>query len=488
MMSAGTHAGAVAAGHELTGQTAVEVLKSGGNAFDAAIAAAWMACVCEPVLASPGGGGFAMTHQADGSTRLYDFFAQTPRTKRADAADFRQVFADFGTAVQGFHIGQGATATPGMVPGLFRLNTELGSWSMQDLVHPAVLAGRTGVRMTRFQRFLNTVIEPILIASHQAAALFVPDGRHPAVGEMVTNPGLSAFLELLGQNGLPGYQGGKVLECMLERQLVRGHLGEPDFSGYQVERRQPLVASICDATVYMNPLPSAGGTLIGHTLAHISGTDGPSIAGALDATDKARRDTGGNLKALARQDNPPSYRGTTHISVIDRAGNACAMTLSNGEGNGELVGPFGFMLNNMLGEEDVNPFGALGWKEDIRMSSMMCPCVALGQDGSVVALGSGGSNRIRSAILQVLLRLLADGLPVEQSIAAPRLHVESGHLDFEDLPGLSGRTELTTSFPDHLAWPEPNLFFGGCHMVRRTVDGRFEGAGDPRRGGVFLHA
>ena len=128
---------------------------------------------------------------------------------------------------------------------------------------------------------------------------------------------------------------------------------------------------------------------------------------------------------------PASYLGTTHISVLDRNGNACAVTTSNGEGNGELVPGFGYMTNNMLGEEDVNPHRNGEWPLDVRMSSMMCPSIVCHQDGSLTALGSGGSNRIRSAIFHVLVRLLRRGFSLEKAIRAPRLHIEAGRLDIE---------------------------------------------------------
>src|SRR5262249_20066293 len=121
-----------------------------------------------------------------------------------------------------------------------------------------------------------------------------------------------------------------------------------------------------------------------------------------------------------------AHRGTTHVSVIDRDGNAAAASLSNGEGNGSIVGSFGFMLNNMLGEEDLAPDGLGSWRDGVRLSSMMAPTIILQPDGAVIALGTGGSNRIRTAILQVAVNLLDHGMSLEDAVQAPRLHVEKG--------------------------------------------------------------
>ncbi len=127
---------------------------------------------------------------------------------------------------------------------------------------------------------------------------------------------------------------------------------------------------------------------------------------------------------------PVAVRGTTQISVIDAEGGAASLSVSNGEGSGYVLPGTGIILNNMLGEADLNPEGSLGWPTDARMSSMMTPAIVLDDTGAVTALGSGGSNRIRTAVLQALLNLLAFGMPLEEAIAAPRLHVEGDKLEF----------------------------------------------------------
>jgi len=184
------------------------------------------------------------------------------------------------------------------------------------------------------------------------------------------------------------------------------------------------------------------------------------------------------------QSHPAAYRGTTHVSVIDGQGNAAAISMSNGEGNGFIVGNFGFMLNNMLGEEDLASGNLEAWREGTRLSSMMAPTIMLEPDGTITALGTGGSNRIRSAILQVAANLLDRGMSLEEAVEAPRLHVErDGTVSFE--PGLPD--EASSAFcklgEKAHAWPDRNLFFGGVHAARRRGDGNMEGAGDPRRGG-----
>jgi len=123
-----------------------------------------------------------------------------------------------------------------------------------------------------------------------------------------------------------------------------------------------------------------------------------------------------------------------------------------------------------------------------RLASMMTPVVAVLGDGSQVALGSGGSNRIRSAILQVLVNVFEYGLALEDAVAAPRLHLEGDHLNIERGFSDAALTALEAEWPGVEQWEENNLFFGGVHAVRRSSNGKFSAAGDPRRGGAVVFA
>jgi gamma-glutamyltranspeptidase/glutathione hydrolase len=144
------------------------------------------------------------------------------------------------------------------------------------------------------------------------------------------------------------------------------------------------------------------------------------------------------------------------------------------------------MLNNMLGEDDVCPSGPHAWPEDQRLSSMMAPSAITRDDGWFAVTGSGGSKRIRSAILQVVSNMIDFGMSPEAAVTAPRIHVEPGQINLESgLPG-AGRSMLAERFPSVIAWDQRNMFFGGCHTVARAPDGALTGVGDPRRDGVVL--
>jgi len=491
--------GAIAAGHPLTAEAGAEILADGGNAFDATIAALWMACVCEPVLASPGGGGF-ITVQADGRCRVLDFFVTAPRRKRPDYdIEFSEVTVDFGTATQAFHIGAGSTAAPGFVPGLFALHAQLGSLPMRRLVEPAVAAAKAGVAITPLQAYLFTVVAPIYRWTPEAAALFSASGTMPADGETFANPALADALDAIGREGLRIATEGEIAAAMATVSADHGgHLTFDDIAGFAVAMREPLTETLAgrgggDWRIALNPPPALGGALVTAMLREIAAdgadpADPVALARVIEAVDRFWRedptDPGRLIGTPAAKPSQAAPRGTTHVSVIDADGNAAAATVSNGEGNGRLVPGCGFMLNNMLGEADLNPRGFHGWTPGARLGSMMTPGIATRPDGTMVAFGSGGSNRIRTAILQALLGRCAAGVPLAAAIDAPRLHVESGHLDFEDLFDAGDRERLTDAFVDHRAWPDRNLYFGGVHAVERDARSRLTAAGDPRRGGA----
>lgn len=495
--------GAVAAGHPVAAEAAAEILADGGNAFDATIAALWTACVVEPVLASPGGGGFLMARGDTGPVALYDFFVDTPGVKRPqDAIEFTEIQADFGTATQSFHIGAGASATPGFVPGLFAVHGERGRLPMRRLVEPAVRAARDGVAITPFQAYLAEVVAPILTWTEEARALFAPDGALIKADALFRNHDLADALEAIGSEGARLATEGEIAAAMAQMTQEAGHLQREDLARYAPARREPLLRRLAGWNVALNPPPALGGALIAAMLAevdHRAVRDASSFALAVDRIDRHWRIVPADPYRLLGETNPDQYlmnqsgsvnyggiatRGTTHVSVVDEDGNIAAATVSNGEGNGRIVPGCGFMLNNMLGEEDVNPGGFHTWRPKHRLASMMAPTIASRVDGSLLALGSGGSNRIRTAVLQVLMRRLRDEKKLKDAVEAPRLHVEKGHCDFEDFFAGDIRQALAAAFRHHRAWPERNLFFGGVHAVERNPRGRFSAAGDPRREGA----
>ena len=154
---------------------------------------------------------------------------------------------------------------------------------------------------------------------------------------------------------------------------------------------------------------------------------------------------------------------TTHVSVLDADGWACAVTTTNGEGSGLVVPGTGIHVNNMMGEQDLSPAGWFTHPPGRRLPSMMAPTIVLDDGSPELVLGSAGSNRIRSAIVQVIVNAIDRGMDAQAAVDAPRLHFEDGLVYAE--PGIdAGALEA----PAQVAWfRDRNLFFGGCQAVER---------------------
>ncbi|MDP6574056.1 MAG: gamma-glutamyltransferase [Rhodospirillales bacterium] len=515
--------GAIAAGHPETARAAGAILEEGGNAFDAALAAMCVACVAEPVLASLGGGGFLLARRGAGEIDVFDFFTHTPKRQRAEAeVEFFPVLADFGTATQEFHIGMGSMATPGAVKGLFEAHRALASMPMSRIVEPAVSLARRGVPINRLQAYILGVVGRIYVSNAECRALFGgadENDRPTGEGGELRMPAFADTLEALAREGEDLFYRGEVARRIAEDcRTGGGLLSMDDLACYGVERRRPLTIAALGARLFTNPPPSSGGILIAFALELLRGENPRALgfgsaayverlADVMAMTNKARLESrlhehdaanaaetllDPDLLAVYRREvrgHPAASRGTTHISIIDAGGNAASLSLSNGEGSAYIVPGTGIMLNNMLGEEDINVGGFHQWPEDARMSSMMAPSLIVGDAGDMVAMGSGGSNRIRTALLQVMLNLRAFDMPLAQAVGSPRLHFEEGLLSIEDDFGEAESAALAQAFPDAELWAERNMFFGGVHAVRfEPATKHFDGAGDPRRGGVTVIA
>ena len=511
----GNQRGAIAAGHPLTVEAGLEMFRLGGNAFDAAIAAMFASWVTEPALTSPGGGGFCLAHPQSGDNILFDFFTQTPKVKRPQAeSDFYPVMVDFGGVQQEFHVGLGAIATPGSLDGALHIHKRLGRLPLTEIAAPAIQFARNGVAISPFQHYVLELLEPILTASPAMKSVYEPQGQLLGVGDICVMRDLANALEFVVEEGAIALREGDIAQLVVKDCREHGgHLTLDDLQQYRTIERQPLAVNYRGRTLLSNPPPSFGGTLIAFCLKLLERVDMQSLGfgsqAHLEVLATAMRQT-----VLARSDrlndriqregiaeeflapelldiyaagmaNPASKLGsTTHISAIDRDGNAASITASNGEGSGYAIPGTGIMLNNMLGEDDLNPDGFHRWPPDVRMSSMMAPTIVLHRGQPEFVLGSGGSKRIRTAIAQAISNLVDFGMSVERAVSSPRLHWDEGKLNVE--PGFEDfdPERLADVLGDRIVpWDNQNMFFGGVHTVASGRDGQFSGAGDGRRDG-----
>ena len=514
--------GVAASGSAEVSRTAVDILEAGGNAFDAALGALCTAAIAEPLLVSLGGGGFLLALPDGDKPRVYDFFCQTPGRRRPESElDFYPILANFGTAEQEFHIGVGSMAVPGVIAGIFEAHRELGSMPLPEIMAPAIELARSGVLVDDFHHYIIRILRPIMQATERSFALYespAHPGRLIREGEMLRNPAAAGALEALAAEGQDlFYRGEWAQQLARDNREHGGQVTLEDLADYRVERREPVVFRYRGARCAINPPPSPGGCLVAFALGVMSDWDSSgdswgSRAHALNllrgmraasvARHRYHAETGMDLASMEQLLGEATVRewqraldlhslfsrGTTHISVADARGNIASLTASNGEGCAYVLPGTGIMLNNMLGEEDLNFGGFHRWKEGARLASMMSPAIAELADGTRFALGTGGSNRIRSAITQVLSNLLDFGMAPADAVAAPRMHLEGEMLSIEAGYGEDTVAALRAAAPRIHLWPERNLFFGGVHTVSIKHGGIFDGAGDPRRGGVVAFA
>ncbi|MEO2082842.1 MAG: gamma-glutamyltransferase [Desulfurobacteriaceae bacterium] len=500
--------GVVAAGDRFTAEAAAEILRVGGNAFDAAVSACFAAPMAEPALTSVGGGGFLLAVSPDSPPLLYDFFVDVP-PKRLESPEFYPVYVDFGDTVQEFHVGAGSVAVPGFVAGLLRLHEERGKLSLKEVLSVAIDYARNGVTLSPLQASFVKLLEPIFTATEESRRIFAPDGRLIDSTRPFKNPDYAEFLELLAEEGQWVFYEGEIADRIEEISKERGGLlRKEDLSRYKVVERKPLSFSFKGRKVYTNPPPSSGGILIAFTLKLLDSVElktwgsvehVSSLIESMRVTSKFRSwfvdgklHEEGIESLLEDKELIESFRklfkgklnlwgNTTQISVIDSEGNGVSVTTTNGEGSGVVIPGTGVMLNNMLGEEDLNPLGFFKWPPYVRLPSMMSPTALFNGNRVELLLGSAGSNRIRSAVVQVILNYVLFQKEIKEAVSLPRLHYERGEVFME--PGFPEEAvkEVMKHYRTTL-FSDKNLFFGGV----QAVTGDYAAAADDRRGGAVI--
>lgn len=455
--------------------------------MDAAVAAAFAATVCEPGLASLGGGGFLLVDDQDESV-VYDFFVDAPGQGRAPDAHpphMERIVIGFAATDQAFHAGLGSVAVPGTLDGLLDAHRAQGRLPLAEVIAPARAYAADGFELEPMQEVVFRLLSGIISLSRECRATYFPDGDRPRAGDIVTNRRLAEVLEGIGAGQITRFADLPGMDDLLESMRGAGAaLTRADVDAYTTHHRAPLLVSHNDAELLTNPAPALGGPILAAATVLLSGSgeavgeDPEGVARVVEALREATRQE----KAAHSAGTAIARKGTTHVSVADSDGMAASLTQSNGSCSGIMVPGTGIHLNNVMGEEDLHPAGLHHASPGERISSMMAPSVLHLKDGSRVALGSGGSERIRSALLTVIVGLADRGLSISDAVRQPRLHWDGRIIQAE--PGLrqSTLTRLRQIAPV-AEWSEPDLFFGGVHVVRRAADGTTEAVGDARRGG-----
>ncbi|WP_130510580.1 gamma-glutamyltransferase [Krasilnikovia cinnamomea] len=461
-------AAGVAAAHPATAEAGLQILRAGGTAADAAVAAVLATCVAETIYTGLGGGGFATYYDAStGTATCLDFFVAVPGTD-GDIEPDSMVAVDvfFGGVPQVYAIGGASVAVPGVPAGCGELHRRWGRLPWPELVAPAIDLARTGVILPAAQARTLASCAPAL-AYGEGGAVYAPNGQLMQGGELLFHPGLTTALEGLAAEGPAVFYTGAFSKILVD--AVRadgGNLGPVDLATYQV---------------YETPVDHA--RLAGHRVhaRHDLNRTVDTIAALPPDVARLPRPERAVAVATALRDRGRQRVGdTTNVAVVDAAGNACVVTTTLGLGAAVWLPGLGVNMNSMLGEgELLTPDLAPG----LRMSSNLCPMVVTdAEDLLTVAVGSAGASRIRTALVDTLLGVLVDGLDLQQAVARPRFHVVGDTVHAEAGYPEAELAALADAGWTINRWPDIDHYFGGVTGV-----GPGGAAGDPRRGGAGLH-
>ncbi len=464
--------GAVSSAAPAATEAGLEMLRAGGNAADAAVATALALAVVHPTAGNLGGGGFAVA-RFGGDVQTLDFRETAPAAATADM----YLDSKGDPRPEASLVGPLAAGVPGSPAGLYELHSKYGKLPWPDVVAPAIRLAREGFVVTRrLERSLGARAE-LLQRFPETAAVWLPNGASPAAGSVMKLPELAATLEGYASRGPTAITEGPIAAAV--EMVARRHGGilrAADLAAYRPVWRDPVRFSAFGWQMASMPLPSSGGIILGetcgilerlgwseyprfgadrfHLLAEVwrrayadrvllgdprtSQASAPQLlSGAwLDQRAKEIRANKASDSERVRawsRDATGESKETTHLSVMDGAGNAVSLTttLNGAFGCGLLVPGAGFLLNNEMDDFATVPgrpnmFGLIQGEANAvgpgkRMLSSMTPTVAW-NGRKVIVLGSPGGSRIPTATAQVLLNLIADGDPLQTAVDRPRIH------------------------------------------------------------------
>ncbi len=492
---------------------AMAIAEAGGNAVDAAIAAICVASVTEVGIVSPMGGAYINIWAPGQEPVVLDAYVEMPGR---DASP-----EQFGGGLRGFHMdyyggfdvygGHGAVATPGMFAGLDEASKRWGALPWREVVMPAAHVARAGWPLGTASEFYLRHSGGNLFEWDPDTRAFMTQGGHgpaPRLGEIVRSLDLASTLEVIANEGVETLYEGELARLIADDMAERGGiLGLRDLSSYRTAVRSPLRTRLGGWDVAVNAPPSIGGpvlTAMLRLLADRHERDGNTRASdvleiqhtvleyrrrAIDASEDLET-AGKELIRTLEELGPDGLEAistspeTIHVSATDGTGLCCAITTSAGYGSGVTVPGTGLMLNNALGEPELNGRGLHALPPGTRLASNMAPSTARRDDGTMLAIGSPGADRITTALMQVMGGICLDGKSLQEAIDQPRLHVafdESGaphveHEQGEQILAAVERSGLPAVPHERIA-----MYFGGVGATSMTSNGVLEAAGDPRR-------
>jgi gamma-glutamyltranspeptidase / glutathione hydrolase len=464
--------GLVVADSPLATKAGMEILERGGNAVDAAIATALALSVVDQASSGLGGGGFMVIYDAkERRAHALDFRETAPEAAR------KELYIKDGKPAPSLSLAGGlAVAVPGEVAGLLAAFKRLGSLPLPALAAPAIKYATEGFPLEAALRFAIDRQQGAMKKSPDLARIFLPKDEVPAEGELIRQPELGETLKAIVSQGTEVFYQGWIAQAIVDTVKKEGGiLTLDDLKNYKAVWREPLIGQYRKRTVIAMPPPSSGGVALlqmlgvleGHTLNKLPHNEGTYLQLLAEAMKHAFADRAqylgdpdfvkAPLAMLMSKDyvawirgrispvktQPPKFYGlvnfkaeqggTTHFSVVDRFGNAVALTQSVNTrfGSKVLAAKTGIVLNNTMDDFAIHPsgnvYGLVGNEANAlqpkkRPLSSMAPTILLQGERPEIVVGGAGGPRIISATLQTILNLIDFQMPVKEAVGSPRIH------------------------------------------------------------------
>ena len=529
--------GVVAAAHPLAAQAGLEVLKNGGNAFDAAIATSFMLNVVEPNASGMGGGGFAVIYTAkDKKTYFIDYREMAPAQAQPDFyLRFEGKARDVATVTGYF-----ATGVPGQLRGMEMLHGKFASMKWADLMAPAIKQAEAGLPVTKA---LNGMVMDNLDRFEKYSpslavfkSIFFKDGLPVQEGDVVKNTALTESLKKVAAGGADVFYKGEIADKIdaFYAKNASGWITKADLAKYQAKMREPVKGTYRGYTLVTSPPPSSGGLTLVNMLNIMEGYDVAKMGRSstdflhtfLEAqklafadrnkymadsdfadvpmagmTDKAYAAERRKLIDMERANNAvkfgdPAKRSagsTTSFSVVDKDGNMITVTQTINDffGSGVIVDGTGIIMNDEMDDfVSGNPDHSNAPAPGKRPLSSITPVIVLKDGKPFMTLGSPGGPRIITAIAGILMNVVDFKMDLQSAILTARLHNPNAAVSQLEKPVLEYK------FKEHMdvavreleqrghklnLRPELSLYFGGAQGIMLLPDGSLHGAADNRR-------
>ncbi len=520
--------GAVVSAHPLASMAGVEMLKKGGNAIDAAIATQWALAVVYPGAGNIGGGGFMVARLKDGKNLALDYREAAPGKAYRD-----MYLDDKGNAIdEKSRDGHLAAGVPGTVAGLFA-SLQYANLPMRVLIQPAIDMAEKGYVITEKEAQSLNALRPDFIKHNTKLPVFVKQSSWKK-GDTLVQKDLAATLRRIQKNGVKGFYEGETARLIVdEMNRGKGIITLSDLKNYTAKFRDPLIFNYRGYQVMGMPMPSSGGLLLNQMLKMTEpfniGAMGFQTPGSVQLmteierrayADRARYMGDADFykvpvaelrseaylqqrmadykpgiagsSQITREGVVPGYESeeTTHLSVIDREGNAVAVTttLNGGYGSRTVVGGAGFLLNNEMDDFSARPgspnmFGAVGGKANAiepgkRMLSSMAPTIVLNNNQPYLVVGTPGGTTIPTSVYQTILNIIDFNMSTDDAVNKPKFHHQwlPDRIDVE-----KGFNEATRQALEKMGY---NIRTRGAYsrteVIKVMPNGTFEAVADNR--------